>query len=68
MDQIFTLLSVLGAILLVGAYGFFMSGEWVPTVRDLLMPEHGPAGAIVNNVGYAAALLATCWILISLAT
>lgn len=68
MDQIFTLLSVLGMILLIGAYGFFMSGEWVPAVRDLLMPERGPARTIANNIGYLAALLATCWILISLAT
>ena len=68
MDQIVTLLSVLGMMLLVGAYGFLMSGGWAPVVTDMLVPQKGPARNFLDNVGYAAILAATCWVLIVFAT
>ncbi len=60
MNGLITALSAFGALLLGIAYFFFLSGEWLPAARDWLVPD--TAGSrFLNNVGYAAALLAAFW-------
>ena len=67
MDGIVTLLSVVGAMLLAGAYAFFISGAWAPAAADLLGPRKGAARTVLSNIGNVAVLGAVCWILLFMA-
>ena len=66
MDGLITLVSVFGAMLLAFAYAFVLSGEWLPTVRDWLVPDTR-GSRILSNIGYTAALLATVWTIMFIA-
>jgi hypothetical protein len=57
MDDVLTLLKVLGAFLLVGAIGFFRSGEWIPAALDAIAPEP-PKPSFAVNLGLVAAAVA----------
>ena len=67
MDNIITLLSVVGAMLLAGACGFVLSGSWAPSAPELVVPEARSKPSFATNLAYLAILAPVGFMLLYLA-